>query len=173
MDKFDVSNDHLSFSAGEYGKPELVSPNIDIKFNYSHSGEWIVCAMSHEDIGVDVEKVQEIDISIADSFFSCLEKDHLMACQPNQRLDYFYDLWTLKESYIKWDGRGLSIPLKDFSIDIKSTGDIQIKSDIYRSSCFFKQYFIDGDYKLSVCSSKNEFPDQVTHVMLDDLCKVY
>ncbi|WP_257149478.1 4'-phosphopantetheinyl transferase family protein [Bacillus cereus] len=33
-----------------------------------------------------------------------------------EKNDYFYDLWTLKESYIKAIGTGLSTPFNSFTI---------------------------------------------------------
>ena len=34
----------------------------------------------------------------------------------DEKINYFYDLWTLKESYIKTIGKGLYTPLNSFSI---------------------------------------------------------
>ncbi|MEX1029766.1 MAG: 4'-phosphopantetheinyl transferase superfamily protein [Paenibacillaceae bacterium] len=40
------------------------------------------------------------------AFFSFDENKDLLDKPPNQRLAYFYDLWTLKESFIKAVGKG-------------------------------------------------------------------
>lgn len=41
----------------------------------------------------------------------------------------FYEVWTLKESYIKCYGSGLSMSLKSFSIKIDSYKAVRILSD--------------------------------------------
>ena len=42
---------------GTYGKPELIS-HPDIHFNISHSEDIAACALSRQEIGVDIEKIQ-------------------------------------------------------------------------------------------------------------------
>lgn len=169
IDKCNIENKYISVIKGVNGKPELAKPNNDIKFNYSHSGDWIVCAVSEEAVGIDVEQMKDIDMEISESFFSNIEYGDIMKLSGDKQLEYFYDLWTLKESYIKWDGRGLSIPLHDFSFRIKEDKTIEFQSEKYESNCYFKQYLIDDEYKLSVCTSESEFCYKVDVLKLDEL----
>jgi 4'-phosphopantetheinyl transferase len=46
----------------------------------------------------------------------------LRALPPRQQLDRFVSLWTLKESYVKARGFGLSAPLDAFAFEVN--GDI-------------------------------------------------
>ena len=51
------------------GKPFYNSPS-GIHFNISHSGDWSVCAVSELPVGIDIEMVQPIDLSIAKDCFT-------------------------------------------------------------------------------------------------------
>ena len=70
-------------------------------------------------LGVDVEAVdRRTDPEIAERFFSTPEVDHLRRCKSeNDRRLTFLRIWTLKESFIKAIGTGMSTPLADFAFD--------------------------------------------------------
>lgn len=152
----------------DYGKPYLPA-EINMQFNISHSGNWVVCAIDDKAIGIDIELMQEADIlGIAKDFFSLEEYDLLLNADNDIRKELFYGIWTLKESYIKALGKGLSIKLNSFSI-IKANGTIDYNTQMQHEQCYFKQYNIDASYKLSVCSFNNDFPADVTYLDIDEL----
>ncbi|MBA3008968.1 MAG: 4'-phosphopantetheinyl transferase superfamily protein [Desulfobacula sp.] len=112
----------FGFEENAYGKPGLIPgvTDIPIQFNLSHAGGLTACAvvLDHE-IGIDVEDAtREIDVNIADRFFSPQEADYLGQTRAQDKKAVFFDFWTLKESYIKAKGKGLSIPLDKFSFTI-------------------------------------------------------
>lgn len=147
--KLNLKNDEIIFDKNECGKPRLKNRS-NFYFNTSYAGEWIVCAVSKNDVGIDVEKIKPIDFEIARRFFSKEEYEQLLNKKREDRLDYFYDLWTLKEGYIKAVGKGLSILLSGFTISINSNG-IFLKNKANNGFYNFRQYEIDKGYKLSVC----------------------
>lgn len=107
-----------------YGKPELVSKQSDrpLCFNLSHSGDCMVLAVSrHPQLGVDLENASRNRRvgKIADRFFAPTEVAALLALPEAQQLERFYDLWTLKEAYIKARGLGLAIALDSFAFSFK------------------------------------------------------
>jgi len=111
------------FAAGQFGKPEINSPVTaePLSFNLAHSDGLIVCAcMTAGKIGVDTESIRhdETLLDIADRYFSPAEASALRAHAPSARLERFFYYWTLKESYIKAIGTGLSTPLGRFSFHI-------------------------------------------------------
>ncbi|MCT4620240.1 MAG: 4'-phosphopantetheinyl transferase superfamily protein [Marinisporobacter sp.] len=161
--RYQMNNYTIMFKKNDYGKPYILNKE-DIHFNISHSGEWIVCAIDTKPIGIDVEQIKLMDIDIAKGLFSSEEYEALMAIEEQQRLGYFYDLWTLKESYIKADGRGLSISLDTFSC-VSNEGQWDIISD-KRYHCM--QYDIDTGYKLSVCAYNNQFPKTIQLMNLEE-----
>ena len=74
----------------EDGKP-LVK-NLPVFVSLSHSGDCIVVAVSNSAVGVDVERVREVDYqSIAKRFFER---------QPSS-LEEFFEMWTAKEAIKK------------------------------------------------------------------------
>jgi len=167
QEKTHLKNEQLIFTVSKYGKPLL--ENIeDLYFNSAHSGEWAVCAVDCEPIGVDIERIRGVDFSIAEFRFSKEEYKDLMEKDENERLLYLYDLWTLKESYIKAVGKGLSIPLDSFTIR-KDAGDITLENSNDCNIYYFKQYNIDVNYKLSVCASNRVFPADVVIKRFQDI----
>ncbi|NOU71099.1 4'-phosphopantetheinyl transferase superfamily protein [Paenibacillus sp. LMG 31458] len=155
----------IRFGMNAYGKPYLDGTD-SVYFNVSHSGDWVVCAIDSDSVGIDVEKVHSMDMQIARQFFSTAEYEQLMTLPTSHRLAYFFDIWTLKESLIKADGRGLSLSLDSFSIN-KQGSDIQLIAGDEIAKYHFKQYEIDPAYKLSLCAISRLFPDKVIHVDVD------
>lgn len=165
--KLNIENQKLIFNSNEYGKPLLVNYN-GFYFNLSHSGEWVVCCVDDFEIGIDIEEIKPIDMSIAEHFFSKKEFINLMCKKEFERESYFYDLWTLKESYIKTLGKGLAIPLDSFNICI-DVNNITVCSMEKLDNYYFKQYYVDKSYKLAVCSAGKEFTDEIKIININEL----
>lgn len=157
--KLGQKNEDIVFEYNEYGKPALKQQQ-DFCFNTSHAGDWVVCAVHSLPVGIDVEHIQPIEFDIAKRFFHLEEYQELMQKEASERLSYFYELWTLKESYIKAVGKGLSIPLNSFSFRIQSE-DILFKSKEDIRNYSFKQYKLDTDYKMAVCGMDSRFAHEV------------
>lgn len=153
--KFGIRNDKIIFNKNKWGKPFLENFN-QFHFNISHSGDWVVCAIGNFEVGIDVEKIQYIDLDIPKRFFAKEEYDFLLNQDEYNRVGYFYDLWTLKESYVKAVGKGLYIPLNSFSVNIKKN-EIKLSTTSECNYFYFKQYDIDTNYKISVCGYKDQF----------------
>jgi len=105
---------------GENGKPFLKG-EPSVRFNLSHSGERVMCAVSGSDIGCDVEQIASPDLRVAKRFFCPEEYEAIRRCpDETEQARLFYRYWTLKESFIKAAGLGLAIPLNEFCIRIGS-----------------------------------------------------
>lgn len=165
--RLNMKNKDIRLIQNAYGKP-LLEGDSGLHFNNSHSGDWVVCAIDDSPVGIDVEKFADIDFSIAKRFFSEQECLDLYMRQGGARLSYFFDLWTLKESYIKAAGMGLSLPLDSFSIRVgQERIELNTRNDF--KPCSFKQYDIDPAYKLSVCALHDRFPDYIRMLSMDEL----
>ena len=139
-----LSNKQLEFSVNEYGKPFLVN-NPRIHFNISHSGNYIACAIDDEPVGADIELLKTANMKIADRFFTADETTYIKKINQNYR---FFEIWTKKESYIKWEGKGLSKPLTSFSV---------FNTHI-RGSLYFHNVYFDGSALCYVCTAKKTKP---------------
>jgi len=108
----DINNLKMSFSKDK--KPFI--ENSSIQFNISHSNDVIVCAItSVGDIGVDVEKISDINIQDFKEQFSRSEYKTIIG--SSNELEQFYRFWTQKEAIVKANGSGLHIPLNSFEIN--------------------------------------------------------
>jgi len=146
-----IRNHDLVFGTNEYGKPILTIPG-GVHFNISHSENWVVCAADNNQVGIDVEVIKPVNINIAESFFSKYEYLALLNQPEETQLKYFYMIWTLKESYIKAEGKGLSIPLNSFTVR-KEGNNINAIVDNKARELFFHQSFLDCDTIYAVCTS--------------------
>lgn len=158
-----MKNDEIIINRNKFGKP-FIKDLTDFHFNISHSGEWVVCATNNKEVGIDVERIKNIDLNIAKRHFSEFEYKSLM--KQRNKIDYFYELWTLKESYIKYIGTGLQLPLNSFSIKIKN--DLAILEP-YSKNIYFKRYQLKGKYKLSVCTKKSRFAENIRYYSIKDI----
>lgn len=84
-------------------------PFIDseIDFNISHSGSYVICAISkNSKVGIDIEEIKILsDLNEYIGCFSVSEWDHI--AKSNIQLNSFYKMWTRKESLLKAVGIGL------------------------------------------------------------------
>jgi 4'-phosphopantetheinyl transferase len=164
-------NTNVVFSYSLYGKPYAEGLG-NVHFNIAHSGEYIVCAISNREVGIDIE--QQIPGPFRDvaDLFSIEEKQILYSQPLHLQQEFFYSLWTLKESYIKQTEEGLSRSLNSFSI--KLTGD-NISLEIGEktlSNLSFKQYDVDVNYKMAVCAEIDNFSSLIP-LSLSDIASVF
>jgi len=171
IDTFNLSNEKIYFSVNEYDKPYCEFLD-DFHFNISHSGNWVVCAVDKKPIGIDIEETSTcIDLSISENFFS--NKEHADLLLSNDPYDYFFTLWSLKESYIKFLGKGLSHPLNTFSMKLNNS-KIYIESyNKILEDIYFKQYNIDKEYKMAVCSLNPDIPEKVIKCSVSEVIKPF
>ncbi|WP_270564189.1 4'-phosphopantetheinyl transferase family protein [Clostridium beijerinckii] len=163
--RLNIMNKDLLFKTNDYGKTYL-SNFRDTYFNISHSLNWVVSCIDVKAVGIDIEFIKPINIQIAKRFFTSFEYNFLMSKSITEREAYFYELWTLKESYIKARGMGMAMPLNSFAICINEH-KINIKTKFKNYN--FHQYNIDENYKLSVCSQNEYFANKVQIIDINEL----
>ncbi|MCP4163785.1 MAG: 4'-phosphopantetheinyl transferase superfamily protein [Deltaproteobacteria bacterium] len=151
----------LKFETNSYGKPSLRG----ISFNLSHTDGLIVLAITgSKKIGVDTENLNRniTDIDIAKRYFAEPEYHEIKACSEIDRKYKFLEFWTLKESYIKAVGKGLSIPLDKFYFKIKGD-EIKIHTKEDSLSWQFKMSKINDSHLIALAFEGAEMPDIRTY----------
>ncbi|PKH54911.1 4-phosphopantetheinyl transferase [Shewanella sp. Choline-02u-19] len=170
--------DEWQFEYGEKGKPRLTQAQFErtgIDFNLSHSGDWLLLAIHQQpvedkvpstlELGVDIERCRtSTNIhSILNHYFSEPETAALLALPNELQRDRFFDLWALKESYIKAKGLGLALSLKSFGFDLSTMEQriLALKSSEHTKfgqlkSGFSQQMVFKQGVALQLFSSKTE-----------------
>lgn len=155
----DISPEKWYFLENGYGKPYLPSSltALPLSFNLSHTYNLVALAVTVEnDIGVDVEDTLRDNnaIDIAESYFSSVETDDLFELDKALQQNRFFELWTLKEAYIKACGMGLSIPLNSFSYSFPAKEKIAISFSPERNDSpdnwQFRQFNLFNTYKIAI-----------------------
>jgi 4'-phosphopantetheinyl transferase len=119
-----VSPADWRFGTGEHGKPLISAPAVtpNIHFNLANTPGLVVCVVSvaHELLGVDAERIdRRVEaVDLAERYFSESETGRLRALPASEQLRSFFAYWTLKESYIKARGLGLTLPTDQFSFRV-------------------------------------------------------
>ena len=126
----------------EYNRP-FIDGAID--FNISHSGNYVVCAINMVGrVGIDVERMKSLHI---EEFKDCMTDEEWRAIQGSpDHLEKFYDLWTLKESVVKGDGRGMSLPLPEVRVE----GEIARVDNV---SWYAKKINLDPHYSCHIAAN--------------------
>jgi 4'-phosphopantetheinyl transferase len=142
-----------------YGRPRI---HESIDFNISHSGAYVVCAISDEGrVGVDIEEIKPIEF---DDF-----KETMTVAQwaeiggSAHPYTTFFSYWTQYESVIKADGRGVSIPPKAIHLNHKTA---LLDDCIW----FLREIAIDSDYSCHIAADQ-EISDLVAERV--DLAQVF
>lgn len=145
-----IQDKYVVFSKNQHNKPLLEYPS-GYFVNISHSGDWVVSAICRKPVGIDIERFKNVDYKNAQSFFSNKEFSILMNKDESERLDYFFELWTLKESYVKAIGKGLNYPFNKFSITYDGN-DFIINDELRQDSASFQQFIVDEGHIMSLCA---------------------
>jgi 4'-phosphopantetheinyl transferase len=119
------------FVTNSHGKPSLIptATGRTLGFNVSHTAGLIAIALAHTpEVGIDVEHMERTVGSedLARRFFSATEVEALERMPAEAHKAAFFDVWTLKEAYIKARGLGLSLPLDGFSMHLDPGGPPRI-----------------------------------------------
>ncbi len=129
------------FCYNDYGKPLLAAQQqrqlkAPLYFNLSHSKGTLVLAVARlEELGVDIEcntRARRVE-KIASRYFSQSEVSNLLALEKSCWQARFYDLWSLKEAYIKACGLGLAIDLGHFSFAFEQDDKLSIEFSARRA----------------------------------------
>lgn len=147
LKKHDLSERDMKYTFNAYGKPYFANAE-DLHFSISHSGEYAMVVLSDKEIGCDIQQIKDINMGIADRFFTADERECVKSTED------FFRIWALKESFIKAVGKGLAIPLNSFTIKGLKTDKpyCEYEGKVYR----FKEFDNINGYCIAVCKEEKE-----------------
>lgn len=150
--RYVLGTDNYRIERTPGGKPFLPD-RPDFHFNLSHSGNWAAIAWGPSEVGLDVEQIRHdarIE-SIARRYF-CEEEQQYIFAEEADRHQRFFEVWTGKESYVKYLGTGLNIDLKSFNVLSPEPG-LRIH----------RRMLPDGSW-LSLCTTEDEYAVELVDV---------
>ncbi|WP_405610711.1 4'-phosphopantetheinyl transferase superfamily protein [Streptomyces sp. NBC_01511] len=148
LERHGLSDRELTLARTEFGKPFLVN-RPQPRFSLSHSGRWVACATSATEIGVDIEHTGAGAVDIAHRF-APEEYAYIAAAPTGERARRLIQIWTLKESYTKYLGRGLGVPLNSFSVSPPNRRPTVLRGRL-DTRPLLKQVTHEGDYWIAEC----------------------
>lgn len=158
------------FHLNAHGRPEIATGpgGAELVFNISHTRSLILLGVTRGGaLGVDIEntRVRTAPIAAADRYFAPAEVEALAALPKDGLERRFWEHWTLKESYIKARGLGLSIPLDRFSFHFEDPDalDVSIDASLADDPSRWRFWLFSPApcYVAAVCSERNSIPQSV------------
>ena len=159
----------LTIIKGEHGKPAL-RDHPKIHFNLSHSGNFVVCALSSQPVGVDIEQIDRVGVQLVKRFFHQEEVAWILTQPVANQQQGRCDLWSIKESYMKYTGKGFALPMKAFVVKITGEFPENLAAAVFeegqQKDVFIKKYQGPENYELWCSGGSNQFEDAIEWVRL-------
>ncbi len=154
------------FGADAHGRPRIVAPQglPPIEFNIAHSAERVLLGITAgRALGVDVEYTRRrADTVSLERYFAPAERAALAALPAARRRRRFFELWTLKEAYLKARGLGLRLPLHGCAFECSVPGEVRLAlSGAFADApqrWALAQLTLRERYVLAVCAERREDP---------------
>lgn len=141
----------------EWGKPFAPDGGC---FNISHSGSYVLFALSDFEIGCDIERIRFLNpLKTGRAVFGENERQYI--ADSYDKIGSFFKLWTKKESLLKCIGEGFH----------RSAKSVDVSFDCFEEhgKRYFMKSFVFSDYMISVCSVKNDFPRSIEFISHNEL----
>lgn len=137
------SMEALTYTYGPHGKPYL--KNYPYYFSISHSGDYVFCVLSEQEVGADIQqKAEHVKERVLQRFFAEEEKDYWENCaSEEEKRDFFYQMWCRKEAYGKLTGEGIA--------DAVSVNMCDIRDDSTSMQYEMEEYTLQDGYQLAIC----------------------
>lgn len=149
---FGLQERSVEYEIGEWGKPTL-KYQPEICFSLSHSGDFAICTIGDKPMGNDIEHMKDGRLQVADRFFAGEELAWLYeARQGGEQTERMFRLWTMKESFVKAIGRGMSLSLQDFVVHMDGeSGRPRVRHSVDAKYYYMREYREIEGYCTAVC----------------------
>lgn len=131
QEEYSLTADQIVMAIADTGKPYLAS-HPHIYFNLSHCASGVACGISDAPMGIDVEVTSSVDHGVMKHVFTRAEQE-IIVQSDNPSLT-FTALWTLKESWVKAIGCGLSHSLCKVAVNLSPDKGLYINQDGYEAT---------------------------------------
>lgn len=158
LKEYGIKDNELVYST--YGKPYVIDNRI--YFNISHAHNYVVCAFSDKEVGIDIEEKRIFKQNIIHRIFNEKEINDIEQSKED-KLQLYTELWTMKESLLKYLGTGIIMNPKKIMIDVRKKGCINCPG--LNDKVYFSNFVID-DYSLTLCSEYVYFSTDITKINL-------
>ncbi len=147
-----IPGEKQKYSTGKYGKPFLLN-YPDVYFSLSHSSGWGVVAVSDSEVGVDIEEYRNFKLNDFKNILNENEMRYILDTNSSYgtSADRFFQIWTMKEAYLKAMGTGFLNAQNNNSLVQMVNNDYIIKNQINNFSV--NNILKNASLFLSVCSS--------------------
>ena len=142
----------LRYEYGDHGKPRLAGQE-EFHFSLSHSGSYVMLAVSERELGCDLEQITEPRLKVARRYFAREEWEHLSSTAGEEQTRLFFRYWTLKESFLKATGQGLHLPLDAFQIVLGEDGSVTVRQSFDEREYHFAEFQTIPGYCCALCQS--------------------
>ena len=156
LETYGLREKSVEYEFGEWGKPSLkYHPNIH--FSLSHSGNYAICSIGDKPMGNDIELIKQGRLKVADRFFAKEELDWMYAVEDEEEITQrMFRIWTMKESFLKATGMGISLPLHDFAVVMdEEKNKIRVKHTFNAKYYHMREYAGIPDYRVAVCCEES------------------
>ncbi len=124
---------------GPHGKPYF-SKKEQPYFNICHTNRQIWLITGTGEVGIDVEEIRPIPVHLVKRVLSEEEKKQYDACLSEEEKNcLFFRFWTLKESFLKALGLGLTVPPSSISFTWDENQQIICYQNISEENWYFFQ----------------------------------
>jgi 4'-phosphopantetheinyl transferase len=154
------SPNKIRFCRNSYGKPYILEPVTDLRFNLSHSGKYLILIIDRsKEVGADIETAQSFrkrKYETLEAIYSPEEFIYYQTLSLREQYQMFCRTWVMKEAVTKALTLGLTADLKKISLPI----GVDLPDTIFSLKCYHAvlkiQWITREDNQISIAYWEEE-----------------
>ena len=156
LQQYGLRERHMDYAIGQWGKP-FFKEYPQLHFSLSHSGDYAICSIGKTPVGNDIEGIKSGHLKVADRFYTPKEREWMYEAVTGPEIEKrMFRIWTVKESFLKATGRGMSFSLLDFSVLFGEQGVVTVEQTLEEASFHGREYRQIPGYCVCVCCHQGE-----------------
>ena len=162
ISRLGITIDELDFSYNSHSKPYLSNRLFNsslLYFSLSHSSNTVAIGISEGvDIGIDIEDMTKRKLEacqkLAERYYTPSEQEYLKSSSNSAQIfiKRFFQIWTLKEAYLKAIGSGINVSLSSLDF-ILNNNNVNLINTNEKESSPYRFYTTNFDrYALALAA---------------------